>query len=120
MRDHITALQEQVNDLYASLNELRSRSDLAYSAPLDPQFSHDGSTRSMSISRTLPPLISPKRAPPKALPQFHGPTSTAYGLDVAKSSLQTMGITHNVPDDGFLSNERSRAASPVMMLQAHS
>ncbi|OCT52085.1 putative Fungal specific transcription factor [Cladophialophora carrionii] len=119
MREHISALQEQVNDLYASLNELRSRSEIAYTASIDPQFSHDGSNRSMSISRTLPPLISPKRAPPKALPQFHGPTSTVYGLDVAKSSLQTMGITHNVADDGLMSRERSRAASPVMMLPAH-
>jgi hypothetical protein len=38
---------------------------------------------------------------------------------VAKSSLQTMGITHNVADDGLMSRERSRAASPVMMLSAH-
>lgn len=119
MRDHISALQEQVNDLYTSLNELRNRSDLSYSASIDPQFSHDGSNRSMSMSRTLPPLISPKRAPPKALPQFHGPTSTVYGLDVAKSSLQTMGITHNLGDDGLMSRERSRAASPVMVLPAH-
>ncbi|OAG41690.1 hypothetical protein AYO21_04154 [Fonsecaea monophora] len=121
MRDHIAALQEQVNDLYASLNELRSRADISYSAPIDPQFSHDGSTRSMSVSasRTLPPLISPKRAQPKALPQFHGPTSTVYGLDVAKSSLQTMGITHNAPDDGMMSRDRSRAASPIMMLPPH-
>ena len=119
MREHIAALQEQVNGLYASLNELRHRSDNPYSAPVDPQFSHDGSTRSMSMSRTLPPLISPKRAPPKALPQFHGPTSTLYGLDVARSSLQTMGITHNVTDDGQMSRERSRAASPVMMIQPH-
>lgn len=122
MRDHIAALQEQVNDLYASLNELRGRTDLAFSAPIDPSFSQDGSSRSLSlsVSRTLPPLISPKRATPKALPQFHGPTSTVYGLDVAKSSLQTMGITHNVPDDGMASRDRSRPVSPVpMVLQAH-
>lgn len=119
MREHIAALQDQVNDLYTSLTELRSRSDLGYPAPVDSQFSLDGSSRSMSISRTLPPLISPKRAPPKALPQFHGPTSSVYGLDVAKSSLQTMGIIHNAADDGLMSRERSRAASPVMLLQAH-
>ena len=120
MRDHIAALQEQVNDLYTSLNELRSRSDAIYSAPIDPHFSQDGSSRSMSmsVSRTLPPLISPKRPPPKALPQFHGPTSTVYGLDVAKSSLQTMGITQNTVDEGLMSRE-SRGASPVMPLLAH-
>lgn len=120
MRDHITSLQEQVNDLYASLNELRNRSDASYVAALDPQFSQDGSSRSMSMSasRTLPPLISPKR-PSKGLPQFHGPTSTLYGLDVAKSSLQTMGITHNLIEEGLGSADRSRAASPVPPLPPH-
>jgi len=117
MQDHITVLQEQVNDLYTSLDELRNRPDAIYSAPIDPQFTQDASNRSlsMSMSRTLPPLISPKRQPSKPLPQFHGPTSTLYGLDVARSSLQTMGITQNAPDDGLLSRERSRAASPVAM-----
>lgn len=117
MRDHITSLQEQVNDLYASLNELRNRPDASYVGAIDPQFSQDGSTRSMSmsVSRTLPPLISPKR-PSKGLPQFHGPTSTLYGLDVAKSSLQTMGITHTLMDEGVGSADRSRAVSPVPTL----
>ncbi|KIW46959.1 uncharacterized protein PV06_02578 [Exophiala oligosperma] len=115
MRDHITALQDQVNDLYTSLNELRSRSEVNYPGPIDPQFAQDASGRSLSVSmsRTLPPLISPKRQSSKPLPQFHGPTSTLYGLDVARSSLQTMGITQNANDDGLLSRDRSRAASPV-------
>lgn len=120
MRDHITSLQEQVNDLYASLNELRNRSDAGYVGALDPQFSQDGSSRSMSmsVSRTLPPLISPKR-PSKGLPQFHGPTSTLYGLDVAKSSLQTMGITQNLIDEGLGSADRSRPVSPIPTLPPH-
>jgi hypothetical protein len=118
MREHIAALQDQVNELYANLNELRSRSDNVPSMPIDPQFSHDGSTRALSMSRTLPPLISPKK-PSRVLPQFHGPTSTLYGLDVAKTSLQTMGITQNVADDGLLSRDRSRAPSPIMMASAH-
>jgi hypothetical protein len=120
MRETISALQDQVNDLYASLNELRNRGDLlSYSSHIDPQFSQDGHARSLSMSRTLPPLISPKRSQNKVLPPFHGPTSTLYGLDVAKSSLQTMGITHTAPDDGPLSRERSRAASPVVAQIAH-
>lgn len=121
MREHIAALQEQVNELYTSLNELRSRTDAAFSASVDPHFAPEGPHRSMSmsVSRTLPPLISSNKPPPRALPQFHGPTSTVYGLDVAKSSLQTMGITHTAPEDGLISRERSRAASPVQMLPAH-
>lgn len=116
MRDHIASLQEQVNDLYASLNDLRNRPDASLNGALDPNFSQDGSVRNMSlsVSRTLPPLISSKRPSQKALPQFHGPTSTLYGLDVAKSSLQTMGITtHSNIDEGLLSGDRSRAVSPI-------
>jgi len=126
MRQHIASLQEQVNDLWASLNELRSRPEAVFAGPIDPVFQQDGHghdqggrSLSLSASRTLPPLISPKRPPPKPLPQFHGPTSLVYGLDVAKSSLQTMGITHNTVDDGAISQERSRAASPNLPLAPH-
>ena len=42
-----------------------------------------------------------------------------YGFDVAKSSLQTMGITHNVVDEGLLSRDRSRAASPLVAASPH-
>ncbi|EXJ86080.1 hypothetical protein A1O1_06449 [Capronia coronata CBS 617.96] len=121
MREHIRALQDQVNELHASLNELRNRTDAMYSGPVDPNFAPDSTQRSMSmsVSRTLPPLISSKRPPPRALPQFHGPTSTLYGLDVARSSLKTMGITHTAPEDGAVSRERSRAASPASLLPPH-
>ncbi|KAI1616941.1 fungal-specific transcription factor domain-containing protein [Exophiala viscosa] len=121
MRDEITTLQMQVNELFTSLSELRSRPETAYPPPIDPLVSQDASNRSlpMSVSRTLPPLISPKRAPSRALPQFHGPTSTLYGIDVAKSSLQTMGITQNAADDGMISRDRSRAASPVFPVTPH-
>ncbi len=121
MRAQITALQEQVNDLYATLNELRSRPDAGFSSSIDPHFSQDATTRALSLSssRTLPPpVITPKKTP-KALPQFHGPTSSLYGLDVAKSSLQTMGITQSATEDGLISRERSRAASPVFTLPPH-
>lgn len=68
----------------------------------------------MTVSRTLPPLMSPKRQrPQRTLPQFHGPTSSIYGLDVAKSSLSNMGITSTPEIDGQMSRDRSQAASPV-------
>lgn len=121
MRNHISALQDQVNELYAQVNELRTRQDAAppFPAP-DPIFNQDGHPRSMSASRTLPPLVSPKSRPPqRVLPQFHGPTSSMYGFDVAKSSLQTMGITNNPGDEGIVSQERSRAASPIRPQPPH-
>jgi len=117
MRDQITSLQEQVNDLYTNLSELRLRQDgfstLPSSESLYPN-DNGGRSISISMSRTLPPLgPSPVRAPPKPLPQFHGPTSSTYGFDVAKSTLQTMGITQGLgQDDGFISRDRSANASP--------
>lgn len=120
MRNTITTLQEQVQDLYNQLSELRNRSDNVFPPP-DPIFGHDGHNRSLSSSRTLPPLVSPKPpVPQRVLPQFHGPTSSTYGFDVAKSSLQTMGITHNSLDEGLMSRDRSRAASPLPPGTPHS
>lgn len=119
MRNHISALQDQVNDLFTQLTDLRVRQDGSVPPAPDPIFHHDGHVRSLSTSRTLPPLVSPKRNPQRVLPQFHGPTSSMYGFDVAKSSLQTMGITNNVLDEGFLSTERSRAASPMIPPSPH-
>lgn len=113
MRNHIDALQDQVNELFTQLSDLRARQDGPV-AP-DPIFHHD---RSLSTSRTLPPLVSPKRNHQR-VPQFHGPTSSMYGFDVAKSSLQTMGITNNLMDEGLMSRDRSRAASPTLPGSPH-
>ena len=114
MRTQIDVLQNQVHDLFAQLNDLRTRQDIAGSFPApDPVFGADGHGRGISHSRTLPPLVSPKRQQQKALPPFHGPTSSMYGFDIAKSSLQTMGVTNNAPEEGAISTERSRAASPA-------
>lgn len=113
MQNHISALQDQVNELYTQLNDFRNRPDAGFTPAPDPVFNHEGHQRAMSASRQLPPLVSPNRAPQRVLPQFHGPTSSTYGLDVAKSSLQTMGIMHNNMDEGLMSRDRSRAASPI-------
>lgn len=101
MRSHISSLQEQVDSLYANLNSLREQPPESYSS-IERPYSHDG-TRSLSMSmsvsngRTLPPLR--KASEVKSLPQFHGPTSSAYGFDVAKTSLQTMGINQDPSSD---------------------
>ncbi|KAL8243780.1 hypothetical protein R6Q59_010038 [Mikania micrantha] len=111
MREQIATLQDQVNDLYTNINDLRSRQDLPSQGDL--LFPPESNSGSISMSRTLPPLMSPKKPQQKPLPQFHGPTSSTYGFDVARSSLQTMGISHNNGEDGLVSRERSRAASPM-------
>ena len=121
MREHINTLQDQVNDLWKNLHALRNRPD-AFSTANEALFAQDSTGPSISLQTPLilPPLVSSKRrTPQKNLPQFHGPTSSAYGIDVAKSSLQNMGITSSAPDDGSTSRERSRAASPQLMTMAH-
>ena len=100
MRSHILSLQEQVDNLYGNLSSLREQQHHNTYSSIEPPFSQDGS-RSLSISaanaRTLPPLR--KSSEQKSLPQFHGPTSSAYGFDVAKTSLQTMGINQDPSSD---------------------
>lgn len=111
MQEHIATLQDQVNDLYGVINELRAQQQ-QFPQQNEQYLTQLDRRASMSMSRTLPPLVSPKRQHQKSLPQFHGPTSSIYGFDVAKNSLQTMGITQPL-DDGLISRDRSRAVSPV-------
>lgn len=113
MQDQIAALQDQVADLYSTVNDLRSQAHFAQqNDSIYPSL--DRRPSSMAVSRTLPPLLSPRvKERQQPLPRFHGPTSSIYGFDVAKSSLSNMGITHQPDTDGLVSRERSQAASPV-------
>lgn len=85
MNAHLTSLQEQVDNLYANLNALRNG---------DPTTLPAQSERSMSLS--TPSAVQPMspvgrfRPNPKH-PSFRGPTSSAYSLDVAKTTLHNMG-----------------------------
>ena len=99
MRSHILSLQEQVDNLYANLNSLREQRHDSYSS-IERAYTHEGARSvpvSVSNARTLPPLRKPSEQ--RSLPQFLGPTSSAYGFDVAKSSLQTMGINQDPSSD---------------------
>ena len=115
MRTHISSLQEQVDNLYANLNNLREQQDTYNS--VEPAYSQDGS-RSLSMSapnsRTLPPLR--RTTHQKSIPQFHGPTSSAYGFDVAKSSLKTMGINQEPGQDGGPQLEDTAPPTPAPMI----
>jgi hypothetical protein len=114
MRTHISSLQEQVDNLYANLNSLREQRHDSYSS-IDRPFSHDaGRSLSMSVpnARVLPPLRNSSEQ--KSLPQFHGPTSSAYGFDVAKTSLQTMGINQDPSsDEGAIFEDGISTPAPV-------
>ncbi|KAJ5719511.1 hypothetical protein N7493_007089 [Penicillium malachiteum] len=95
MTAQITTLQEQVNNLFSNINELRSQKSAFESPPFD-HLSRDGS---QSVFTPMPPGIPKARS---RHPRFHGPTSSAFNFDVAKTSLQSMGITpaeDGIPDD---------------------
>ena len=95
MTSQITTLQEQVNSLFTNLNELRAQKSTFESPPFD-HLSRDGS---QPVFTPMPPGLPKTRS---RHPRFHGPTSSAFNFDVAKSSLQSMGISPAedvVPDD---------------------
>ncbi|KAK2748722.1 hypothetical protein FQN57_000303 [Myotisia sp. PD_48] len=91
MKAHIDHLQDQVNSLFANINGLQRSTESPHV---------DSSQLSREVSRSLsgnPNNFEIQSIPSGRQrtkhPRFHGPTSTAFNFDVAKSSLQTMGIT---------------------------
>lgn len=93
MTEQITALQDQVNSLFTNLNDLRAQRT-SFDSPPFGSLSRDGS----QAFTPMPGLGKPRARHPR----FHGPTSSAFNFDVAKSSLQNMGITpaeDGIPDD---------------------
>ena len=103
MSAHISSLQEQVNALYSELNNLRAQfaagipMQQPQPTPIDPSLqSPFPSHRQASSGAPIAPM-SPTRSRTKSQsqnrPNFRGPTSSDFNFSVAKSSLQTMGIT---------------------------
>lgn len=95
MKSQITTLQEQVNNLFSNINELRTQKPTFGSPPFD----HLSRDDSQTVLTPMPGAMPKARS---RHPRFHGPTSSAFNFDVAKSSLQSMGITpaeDGIPDD---------------------
>lgn len=106
MKDQIASLQDQVGSLFSSLNELRVQKSTFDAPPFD-QFSRDG-------SQVFTPMHPPSGKPRMRHPRFHGPTSSAFNFDVARSSLQDMGIApveEGIQDD-LTTAHATPAASP--------
>ena len=79
MNAQLSSLQEQVDNLFASLTALRNE--------------RNGETVSYHVREravSIPPQSSPYRVQSKH-PSFRGPTSSAFSLDVAKNTLHSMG-----------------------------
>jgi hypothetical protein len=115
MKQQLNTLQEQVNTLFANLNELNAQKSSLETLALEP-FPGDGS-RSMPLSASQP--LPPAAGRPRVKhPRFHGPTSSAFNFDVARSSLQTMGIapTEDVMHDDLTTAQATPAGSPPPQL----
>lgn len=110
MKSHIDTLQDQVNTLFTNLNSLCHEKQSESPAFEASNYSRDAS-RSLSVSQSSLPPIQPPNKPRMNHPRFRGPTSSAFSFDVAKSSLQTMGITQ--PEDTLHEEYPTRDATPV-------
>ncbi|KAI9891149.1 MAG: hypothetical protein M1814_002992 [Vezdaea aestivalis] len=106
----IACLQEQVNTLYSDVHTWRQGSATAELAPHHPKPASFSTTQS-----TVGTPDSPSRnrfgSRPKP-PNFRGPTSSTYNINLAKSSLHTMGIS--APEEP-IEDEATPLTSPVVV-----
>jgi hypothetical protein len=105
MSSQLTTLQDQVNSLFSSLSDLRAQKP-AYESPSFDQISRDGSQPVFTPMPTGMPKTRSRH------PRFHGPTSSAFNFDVAKSSLQSMGIAEDAIPDELTTAHVTPAGSP--------
>jgi hypothetical protein len=94
MVGQLTSLQQQVDSLYSNLSSLRNHVDTSL-APLDSPYGSAYMRQPSTSSPGTSSMLAQQRPRP---PRFHGATSSVFSIGVAKSSLQTMGITG--PEDG--------------------
>lgn len=103
MKDQITNLQDQVNGIFSNMSDLRARQQ--QNASIDP-----------SNLDTLSPMQQPGSTIPRARHlRFQGPTSSAFNFDVARSSLQNMGIApaEDTITDDLMTAHATPAGSPL-------
>ncbi|KAM3418737.1 hypothetical protein BST61_g4711 [Cercospora zeina] len=113
MSGHISSLQEQVNSLYEQLNQLRAHvsgqlatTTHASGTPIDPSLQQYPAQRASFAATQSSPggPVSPSRfhrprASSQSQNRYKGPTSVAFNLGVAKTSLESMGIAGQGEED---------------------
>ncbi|KAL1637980.1 hypothetical protein SLS58_009097 [Diplodia intermedia] len=123
MDAHIQALQDQVDTLFNNLNSLRNHVDASVLGSTASPFPDNQYARSVSISQASaqgPPNSGRANKQPQQQPQqpkhprFHGPTSNAFNLGVAKANLQSIGITatDENADEGAFTQDATPLDSP--------
>jgi hypothetical protein len=112
MSAHIASLQQQVDDLFHNLSTLRTHIDMHSNGSNSTPFHQDYQQTPM-----LPPQSPrPRSKSASKHPRFHGPTSNAFNVGVARSSLKTMGINalEEGEDEGNVTRDATpRASSPI-------
>lgn len=108
MSAQMESLQEQVDNLYASLNALRSSDAMRLGSSSERPLSQTPATQSTSPSSRYRPPIKHS--------SFRGPTSSAFSLDVANNTLHNMGYQGLNVDEGILTREATPNASPPRTL----
>ncbi|OHE93055.1 fungal specific transcription factor domain-containing protein [Colletotrichum orchidophilum] len=89
MAEQMTRLQEQVDNLYQNMNALRSET-LRLAPIQDKVLPFPSSTVQASPASSLSPLHRPELTQPKQA-SFRGPTSMAFSLDIANTTIHNMG-----------------------------
>ncbi|KAF2706663.1 hypothetical protein K504DRAFT_459071 [Pleomassaria siparia CBS 279.74] len=123
MTAHISSLQEQVDQLAANLSSLSAQVDAQSVGSMNTPFNPQDYPRSLSIGQTPTFIPSPVHQRTRSIskhPRFHGPTSSAFNLGVAKSSLKTMGITgpEEGDDEGPITQDVTPTNSPPPVVHA--
>nr|XP_036586180.1 fungal specific transcription factor domain-containing protein [Colletotrichum truncatum]KAF6796587.1 fungal specific transcription factor domain-containing protein [Colletotrichum truncatum] len=89
MTAQMARLQEQVDSLYQNMSVLRAET-LRLAPIQDKVLPFPSSTTQASPASSLSPLHRLELTQPKQAP-FRGPTSTAFSLDVANTTIHNMG-----------------------------
>lgn len=119
MSGQISSLQDQLDQLFANLNALKNQVDRQGPASVETPFESPHFTRSLSIGQLSGVAPSPVRQRSRSnakRPRFQGPASNAFNLGVAKSSLETMGITGpgDGEEEGLMTMDATPVASPPL------
>ncbi|KAL8802405.1 MAG: hypothetical protein Q9182_003828 [Xanthomendoza sp. 2 TL-2023] len=95
MSNTIQSLQDQLQRLYADPSASRNPQHDSSASPYPDPSSYPHQPSMIQAQPQGPyHAASPTRAPARIRHRrFQGPTSSAFNIDVAKSSLQTMGLT---------------------------
>ena len=116
MNNQIHALQEQVNTLWQGVNALRTalgHDSLPHQQDIISTSNNDAQPEAAAQPNTyVDPALNRNLSSPQQT-KYQGPTSAQYNFDLARSSLQSMGIT--TTDDALestLQSTQSELTSP--------